>query len=478
MTLGPASTTAPGAAAEALARFAAELTFERLPATLVEDTKLRFLDVLGCGLAAHSRGHARSVSEGLRTLYSEGQATVLGEAAGLPGPAAACVNGALCHALDFDDTHPGAITNVTAVIGPAVLAAAELSGAAGQECLVALIIGSEIAVRLGLAAAPAFMRSGFHPTSVCGVFGAAAAVSRLWGLDRRATCNSLAIAGSLASGIYEHLADGSSTKILHPGWAAQSGLIAAAFARSGLDGPATVLEGTFGVLRSHFGLPGDVITAQLDGLGEQWLAGGIAFRPYPACNMLHSSLDSVQTILATGHSSPADIREVRVSVPAPAAAIVLEPIDIKRRPRSAYDARFSLPYSVASLIVHGRVDLDTYTEAAISDPAVLSLADRVRYVAAEFATFPESYPCSLEIEYLDGSVARANLNHHRGSPAYPMAAADVLGKFRSNATEALGWGGSAALEAAAMSLDRADDVGALSACLRAVATATTAPRTP
>jgi 2-methylcitrate dehydratase PrpD len=409
-------------AAETIAAFARELTFEALPDALVERLQWQLLDTLGCGLAAHAQGAGTAVRDALLAAYGGGPASVIGSERGLPAPAAACANGALCHALDFDDTHAGAIVNVGAVLVPTVLA----TEGAARESLVALAAGAEVTVRLGLAAAPRFQDAGVHPTSVCGVIGAALAATRLEGGD---PVHALGVAGSLASGLYEPLADGSSTKLLHAGWAAQAGLLAAAFARAGLDGPATVLEGERGLMRSFFGVEPDVVREHLDGLGERWECAATAPRPYPACNMLQSSIDATAAALGGRALRPSEIREIRVAVPGPAVPIVFA----THRPRNPYDARFSLPYSVAAQVAHGVVDAGTYTEAALADADVLALAERVRYVAREFPTFPASYPCAVEIETAAGQTLAAGLEHHRGSRAFPMTVDELRGKLHRNA---------------------------------------------
>lgn len=455
-------------AAEQLAEFGLGLRFEDIPAAVVESAKLHFLDTLGCGLAAHALDVATAPRRVMLELYDEGPATVLGVRRTLPAPAAACANGALCHALDYDDTHSAAISNVGAVVGPAALASGEAAGASGADLLAALVVGSETVSRLGLAAAPSFLASGFHPTAVCGVFGAALAAARIRRLDPRVAVNALAIAGSTAAGIYEHLEDGSTTKTIHAGWAAQSGILAALFAAAGADGPPTVLEGRYGVFHSHFRLPPESVLAQLDDLGERWETTQIAIRPYPACFMAQSSLDAARQAVGGRTFAPRDIREIRVSVPAACVPIVLEPREVKLEPRNAYDAKFSLPYSVAAMLLHGRVDVATYTDDAIRDPEVLELAKRVVYVEGDFPTFPAAYPAAVTVETGSGETLTAEIEHHRGGPHNPMTAEDVRRKFRENASLALEELTVLALEEELASLEKQPDLAAVSSLLRAV----------
>ena len=197
------------------ARFAAwatELRLSAIPAEVAAAAKLHLLDALGCGLAAHALGIATAGREAMRESGGRADASVIGVAERCPAPHAAFANGMLCHGLEFDDTHSDAVCHVSAVMAPAVIAAAEAIGASGADLVVALVAGNEIITRIGMAAPAAFHRRGFHPTSVCGVFGAAAAAARLRRLERAAIRQALGIAGSLAGGIFEYLADGSQTK--------------------------------------------------------------------------------------------------------------------------------------------------------------------------------------------------------------------------------------------------------------------------
>src|SRR5512140_3323779 len=169
-------------AAERFAAFSTSLTIDRIPGEVVQSAKLHILDTLGCGLAAHALDTAPAAREAMTEASSSGPATAIGVPHGLPGADAALVNGVTCHALDYDDTHTGAIAHVSVAVVPAALAAAQSEGASGIDLLAAVLVGNEIVARLGMAVGSAFHARGFHPTSVCGVFGATAAACRLQSL--------------------------------------------------------------------------------------------------------------------------------------------------------------------------------------------------------------------------------------------------------------------------------------------------------
>jgi 2-methylcitrate dehydratase PrpD len=425
------------AAAARIADFANALAFEEIPDEVLESSRLHCLDALGCALAAHALDAVAPAGRAIAELGGEPEASVIGHPVPLPAPAAAFVNGALAHGLDFDDTHPDAICHVSAVVAPAALATAEAIDAHGRDLITALVAGNEVVARIGSAAAPAYMTTGFHPTSVCGVFGAAVAGAKLGGLNVAATTSALGIAGSMASGLFEYLSDGSMTKPLHAGWASQAGLLAARLARHGATGPRSVLEGRLGVMRSYFRLDKSKLEDRLADLGTVWETPRIAFKPYPACHFVHSCLDA--TLEATGgrRLEPQEIESIVVSIPPPGVPLVLEPREEKIAPRTEYDAKFSLQYSVAAMVVHGRVGLDAYAPPAIFDERVLSLAARVEHEAKEFPTFGAAFPGSVRITTTAGARLEAALDYQRGGEGNPMTGVEVRRKFDENASLAL-----------------------------------------
>jgi 2-methylcitrate dehydratase PrpD len=461
------ATASPTAAAATLAAFATGLQADHVPAEVRAAAVLHLLDTVGCGLAATALGVA---TQGRTVALEDGGAagsSTIGLPQKVPAQAAAFANGMLCHGLDFDDTHPGSIAHIGTVVGPAALAAAEAADASGAELVTALVAGTEVVARVGIPAARAYMKKGFHPTSVCGVFGATAAAARLCRLSADRTVAALGIAGSMAAGLFEYLEEGTETKPIHAGWAAHGGIVAARLARLGAAGPSTVLEGRFGLFASYFDDPGVDFEAHLADLGRAWETPRVSFKPYPACHFVHSCVDAARDLRTRASVRPADIEEVVVSIPAPGVPLVLEPDDHKRRPRTPYDAKFSLPYSVAAMLVRGRVDVASYTGDAIKDPAVLDLAARVSYAAGDFPTYPAAFPGRVEIRLRDGSALTEQIDHQRGGEANPMAAGDVLEKFRANAALALAPTDAEALEAGIIGLDAAPDLSQLEPLRRA-----------
>jgi 2-methylcitrate dehydratase PrpD len=448
-------------AAQRLAEFTGSLAFDEIPPDVVETAKLHLLDTLGCGLAAHGLGVATEGRTAMAELGGETQASVIGLDAGLPAANAAFANAMLCHGLDFDDTHSESIAHVSVVVCPAAVAAGEAAGASGRELLAAIVGGNEVVTRVGMAASGAFHARGFHPTAICGIFGATTAAARLAGAGAEATTSALGIAGSFAGGLFAYLDDATPTKPMHPAWAAHGGLLATRLATLGAEGPPGVLEGRFGVYHAFVGAEKDEIDVggQLDDLGSRWETLRIAIKPYPACHFIHGSLGATASLL--GSVSPDEVADILVWVPAAGVPLVLEPAETKLAPRSEYEAKFSLQYSTAAMLVHGRVGVSSYSDEAIADPRVLALAAKVRHEVREYDSYPAAFPGGVRITTTDGRVVEADLPYQRGGPENPMTADEIRAKFRENASLALDDAQVESLEDAVMSVEERSDVRGL-----------------
>lgn len=420
----------PATATETLADWALGLSLADVPARTVEVVREHLLDTIGCGLAAAAVGEGMSAMRVALDHAEGGPASLLGTAETAAAAPAALANGMLCHGLDFDDTHEESIAHIATVVGPAALAAGQAAGADGEALLEAVVVGTEAVARLGMAASGGgFHARGFHPTGVCGVFGATLAACRLAGAGVQETVRALGLAGSMGSGIFAYLDDGSPTKPLHAGWAAHAGVMAAQLAAAGGAGPRSVLESRFGVFATHVDGAHD-IGGQLRDLGERWETDRVALKPYPACHWIHAPVDAA--VRAADGAAPDDIERIVVRIPQSGVPIVLEPIQAKRRPQTPYDAKFALPWCVAARLVHGRLDVRTFVEGDISEPEVLNLAERIE--AAPWAGAPALSPFAGAAEVTVGGDTRsARLQSPRGSAATPLTRDEVHVKFRANA---------------------------------------------
>lgn len=219
-----------------------------------------------------------------------------------------------------------------------------------------------------------------------------------------------------------------------------------------------MLEGRFGVYNAFVGAaPGEVdIDAQLSDLGSRWETPRIAYKPYPACHFIHGSLGATSTLL--DRIDPDEIEDILVWVPEAGVPLVLEPAAPKRAPRSDYEAKFSLQYSTAAMLVHRTVGVQTYTDEAIGDPRVLALAAKVRHETRAYDSYPAAFPGGVRITTRSGETLEADFPYQRGGPENPMSAAEIRAKFEQNASLALGDAALEALVTAVLTLEEQDDV--------------------
>ncbi len=453
----------------ALTRIAAEfvlgLTIDAIPDDVIAAAREHVLDALGVGLAAASLAEGRALGESVARLGAGGTSTALGRAAPLPAAQAALLNGALIHSLEYDDTHMAAIVHGSAVLAPAALAVAEAEGASGRAMLAAYVAGWEVFARLGLAAPGAFQARGFQITAVGGPFVSALVSAALTGLSAGQTIAAQGIAGSQASGVFEYLAEGATVKSLHPGWAAHGGIVAAELARGGMTGPSSIFDGRFGFYRIFAGdedAPARLRTSFGD-LGRHWHLSEVALKAYPCCHYIHPFLECLAGLMADGLGA-ADIAAIRCRVPPEEAPIICDPWDRKQAPATGYDAKFSLPYCLAVLLVDGRLDVGTF--ATGPGQAALALAQRIEWSPLEGTGFPERFAARIEVDTVAGETLRAHIDDVRGGPARPLARTEIEAKFRANAGRTLRGEAVDAVLAETLGIENAGGLSALAAALR------------
>ncbi|MBV9860482.1 MAG: MmgE/PrpD family protein [Alphaproteobacteria bacterium] len=423
--------------ARRVAELAVRLDYDDIPAAVVEAAKLHLLDTLGVGLAAAATAVRPRIEDAVRTLGQSDDSTGLGLAERLPAASAALLNGALMHALEFDDTHIASVAHGSAVVMPAALALAEREGASGRDLLRAIALGWELLIRLGLAAPNGVQAHGFQLTAVGGPFAAALAAAALLRLDADVTTSALGIAGSQAAGVFEFLENGSTAKHIHGGWPAHAGIVAAELARAGMTGPETIFEGRRGFYRAYAGAsdPGAGLAELTGTLGSAWHLPEAAIKPYPCCHYIQPFLEGLEQVLAQGVAT-GDIAEIHCRVPTEQAALVCEPWEAKIAPATAYQAKWSLPYCLAALLADGRLDIATFDRSA-PEERLVPLARKIRFEAYAGSGFPERYSGAVEVATHDGRRCSAEIRDVRGSPAKPLGEGEVRAKFLANARRTL-----------------------------------------
>ena len=363
----------PVSVARALARFVRALRLRDLPPAVVEQSALLTLDTLGSCLASSTMDYGESVSRTAISLGGAPQSAVIGTGTKVAPANAVLANGTLAHGLDFDDTREGAIVHTGCVAVPVALAVAEALASSGAAALEAVTAGVEVMCRVGLAVPGQFHARHFHPTSLAGSFGAAAAAGKLLGLDEDQIVRAFGICGSQAGGIIEYLGDGSWTKRLHPGWAAHAGVVAALLARDGFTGPERVFEGEHGFYAA-FGGGHDTarLGEQVASLGRVWEILELTYKPYPCGSIAHPYMDCAARLRERHRVRPEEIERIRCATAAGPVPRLWEPLAAKHRPKNGYAAKFSLPYLIAAILVKGRVGLAEFTDEAARDEAVLA----------------------------------------------------------------------------------------------------------
>lgn len=431
-------------AVQQLAAFAASTTFESLPDDVVASVRARTLDLLGLCLAAGDLESSVAAVEYART-DSGGDATIVGFGERTSARSAAFANGVLAHSLDYDDTHLPSVLHPSAPILPAVWAVAQRVGASGAQVIAATAVGLEICCRLGMAGYDreagnsVFFDRGQHATSICGTLGAAAAAAHVQGADASTIADAIGIAASMGAGIIEANRTGGTVKRLHCGWAAQSGVSAADLAVLGITGPPTVLEGRFGFFQAHIG---DFYNEPdlLDGLGTEWAVPGIYFKPYPANHFTHAVIDATLEARDKGITSD-DIVSVHVAVAEPTVRTVGEPIEVKRRPETGYQAQFSAPYMIAAVLEGGSglgLGLSDFTDELASDPRRRAVMEKVTVGSDPRcdAIFPDGFPAIVTFTTTDGEYEIERLVN-RGGPAIPLTVDELALKFSDNGSKVL-----------------------------------------
>ncbi len=417
-----------------LADFTARLSIEEMPAAVPLRAKHLMLDALGCAFAARREEFAERIAASIARLAGAGPRRVIGMPLRLPLRDAAMVNGMLMHGLDYDDTHAAGIVHVTVSTFPAALAAAAHVGASGAALLTAYVAGVETGARIAAAVKGGLHQVGFHPTGVVGAFASTLVAGRLMALSPERLAQAQGIALSFASGNLQFLEDGSWTKRIHPGWAAACGITAAALAADGFPAPREAYEGRFGLYRSH--LPPDLLdksdlSLATAGLGSVWEIDNVAVKPFPACHFVHGCADAAIALHRAGLDAER-VRSVRALVPEGVVKAVCEPVAAKRRPQSDYDAKFSIPYAVASGLARGRLGVAEFAPAAFVEPRIERLMDKVEYAVDAQSTFPRHYTGEVVVTLDDGRTLRNRVAVNRGNPDRPLTNAEIEAKYFEN----------------------------------------------
>jgi 2-methylcitrate dehydratase PrpD len=444
-----------------------------IPASVRKLGTRSILDGIGLALAGSVAESGKIVNGYLEDLACAGPATVFGSALTTAPRFAAFANGIAIHADDYDDTQLatkpdrvyGLLTHPTAPVLPAVLAVAEQERASGADVLDAYLIGTEVEMKTAEAIDPRHYRDGFHSTGTLGAIGAAAAVSRLRRADLPSTARALGIAASQSAGLRENF--GTMTKPFHAGRAAESGVLSVDFALRGWTAAENILEAPRGFFNAA---GGGYDGASLEGaLGNPWSfdSPGVSIKPHPSGSLTHPGMRVMLGLIEEHDIRAAEVRRVRVGTNKNMPNAL-----IHHRPRTELNAKFSMEFCMAVLLLERRAGLAQFTDAVVQRPDVQSLIERIDFgVDAEAeAEGYEKMTTIVEVTLADGRVVSGRADFGKGSPSDPMTDVELEAKFR----DCTAWAGvsdpdARRVAALVWGIEEMPDIRALTARLRGAA---------
>lgn len=445
-----------------LATFASALQYEDLPAPVVHQASRFLLDALGCAIGAFREDPRKTglVKQLVENFSANGRSSVV--QGGNTHPAiAAFGNGMLINATDNDDTHKRALVHVGSVVVPGALAMTEHMRGNGRDLITALVAGYEVAARVGMAVMPTHYRF-WHSTATNGTFGTAAAAGRAMKLDPVQMTAAFGFAGTQAAGLNTFFESGDDTKSLHPGKAGLNGVLSAQMALMGMTSPPDIFGHPKGYLAAFSLDPQPEMLSR--GLGTQWMILDNGFKYFPSILASHSPIGAALEIYTQQGFDVSAIRSVTVKT----YATVKSHFSSKKVDTSMA-ARLSVPYCVAVALIDGEVRQGQFLPERYLDDAVRAVMDKVEIVADEELTklYPEKFPAQVAVEMQNGTTFRAEMYYPKGDPSNPLSDEEVDTKFRKNAQGVLTDTQTDELIGLISDLSSLNDLGALSALLRA-----------
>jgi len=428
------------------------------PGEVTDKGKLIFLDTVGALLAASSREFdaGRIMADLVSHLSDKGSSTIIGYGLKTSAPNAALANGMMGYYCDIEAHHPGAILHPAAVLVPTCLAVAEQQGSSGREVLEAFIIGTEVELRLSNALSPKGMYArGFHPSSVCGSFGSAAASAKLLDLNGQQTANAIGLAGCQASGLLAWESD--PTEMSRPfqiGAAARNGVTSALLSAMGFGGP-EVLDGKYSVFKAFSGEQNT--KAITEKFGRPWGITELAIKNYSCCSFLHPGVDGLLSLMAKNEIEAGDIVELRLLFPRSGAGL------IDGSSTRSHRAQYILPIAA----FRGEIVVDDILADQSADPQIRRLMDHVRVIGDDELdkAFPDRYSTRILLETSDGRMHSETVHYARGTPENPMTVEEVKAKFLRLARTVATIEKAAGIAEACLELDSLDDIAQLMSML-------------
>lgn len=416
---------------EKLAKFLYQTSFDALPPKVISTAKNHLLDTLGCGIKGSYEPSVQRALNGFMLMpnFNKAESKIWGHDKTSQYLEASMINAMSSHALDFDDTYTQGILHQSCILTPLILTYGLSLNLSAKQLLRAYILGLEVGTRVGEIANGCFHERGFHSTAIIGCFGAVATASLLLDLNQDQIVNAFGLVGSLASGLNEFLTNGSDSKILHVANALQNGLQAAYLAKGGMKGPISIFEGKDGLFAS-FGLTDRLNLEALDyDLGEHYNCLKISLKPYPCCHFAHAFIEIIHNLRKEGLKA-SDIKEIKVLIHKTPASFICENITAKQRPKSAYEAKFALPFLMALMLEDGFISVDSFKQ--LDRAEILSTSQKISYEIYDFPTFPKYFSAALELRFTNDKLIKKELLVNTGNPDKPLSKQGIEEKFVLN----------------------------------------------
>jgi 2-methylcitrate dehydratase PrpD len=419
-----------------IAEHLARARYEDLDDTAVEVTKLSLLDTIGVTLAAS--GIASGVehfAELAVEMSGKPESTILGFGTRVSAPIAAWANGAMAHCLDYDDLQREVGYHPSTPTVPTTLALAERSpSVSGRDVLLAVALGNDLGVRLACSIGE---WQGWFTTPLFGHFASAASAAKVLGLDATRTQNALGLVFTQAAGtIQMRWSTDSDIASHYPAWPNKAGVLSALLAQRGIGGIADTFEGKAGLYETYFG--GEFKRGALtEALGTRFRGVEVSFKPWPTCGGSHCPIDATLDVMAENNLRPEDVAGLHVATSGQSFALC-EPLEVRQAPPTPMDAKFAIPYIVAVAAVRGNVELSDFTEAALRDEAVLSLARRISVENdPSLRIRPAASPSRITVTTHDGRTFTKRSDQPRGTYQFsPLSPETIVQKFRDCAAMA------------------------------------------
>ena len=407
-----------------VARHVATVRYEDLSPATIAATKRALLDGIGVMLAASGLSEdVRPFVSIAREMAGPAQASILGSWERVSASAAALANGAMAHALDYEDAFDAAPVHPNASLIPAALATAQAIGADGKTLIAAVAVGCDVSCRLALSVGNSLERA-WYPPAILGAYGAVAATARLRGLSEQQVLDAFSLMLCQTTCPQEiKFSEHTVIRAVREAFPAQAAGVSSALAVHGVRGFDAPFEGKGGFFHSFADgkWNADILLADL---GQRFYIEELSFKGWPCCRGTHPYIEAAQRLRREHSIAPDDIARIRASI-GTVQRMLCEPLPRKRAPSTSIDAKFSIPFTVAAALVQPEVTLDTFTTEQLVNPEMLRIAEQVEPI--DTGRSPTSGALSIELK--DGRVLECEIDQALGHPSRPMSDERLRAKF-------------------------------------------------